>query len=116
MAAPTWLLAAAAEHRGGPAASGRAGRRGRCDRGVWPAWASAAPDERKCVLRSSYTLWLWMCELRQLRALVAVADAGHVHRRGIALGVSQAAVSRTIAALEAALGVRVLGAPPGRSP
>ena len=47
-------------------------------------------------------------ELRHLRALVAVADAGSFTRGAAALGVSQAAVSRTIASLEEALGTRVL--------
>jgi DNA-binding transcriptional LysR family regulator len=47
-------------------------------------------------------------QLRQLRALVAVADEGTFTDAGIALGVSQAAVSRTIAALEAEMGVRLV--------
>jgi DNA-binding transcriptional LysR family regulator len=47
-------------------------------------------------------------ELRQLRALVAIADHGTFTDAAIELGVSQAAVSRTIAALEAGLGVRLL--------
>ena len=46
-------------------------------------------------------------QLRQLRALVAVADEGTFTDAALALGVSQAAVSRTIAALEAELGVRL---------
>lgn len=44
----------------------------------------------------------------QLRALVAVADEGTFTDAAIALGVSQAAVSRTIAGLEAELGVTLL--------
>jgi DNA-binding transcriptional LysR family regulator len=47
-------------------------------------------------------------QLRQLRALVAVADEGTFTDAAIALGVSQAAVSRTIAALEAEMGVRLV--------
>lgn len=47
-------------------------------------------------------------ELRQLRALVAIADHGTFTDAAIALGVSQASVSRTLAALEADLGVRLL--------
>jgi DNA-binding transcriptional LysR family regulator len=47
-------------------------------------------------------------ELRHLRCLVAVVDAGTFTDAAIALGVSQAAVSRTVAGLERALGVRVL--------
>ncbi|HST82758.1 MAG TPA: LysR family transcriptional regulator [Kineosporiaceae bacterium] len=47
-------------------------------------------------------------ELRQLRALVAIADHGTFTDAAIELGVSQASVSRTIAALEAGLGVRLL--------
>ena len=47
-------------------------------------------------------------ELRQLRALVAIAEQGTFTDAAIELGVSQASVSRTIAALEAELGVRLL--------
>jgi DNA-binding transcriptional LysR family regulator len=47
-------------------------------------------------------------DLRQLRALVAVVDAGSFTDAATVLGVSQAAVSRSIAALERALGVRLL--------
>lgn len=47
-------------------------------------------------------------ELRHLRALVAVVDAGTFTDAAAALGVSQAAVSRAVAALEAALGARLL--------
>lgn len=47
-------------------------------------------------------------ELRQLRCLVAIVDEGTFTDAAIALGVSQAAVSRTMAALESALGVRLL--------
>jgi len=46
--------------------------------------------------------------LRQLRALVAVVDAGTFTDAAAVLGVSQAAVSRSIAALERALGCRLL--------
>lgn len=44
-------------------------------------------------------------ELRHLRCLVAVVDEGTLTDAAIALGVSQAAASRTLAALEAELGV-----------
>jgi DNA-binding transcriptional LysR family regulator len=47
-------------------------------------------------------------ELRQLRCLVAIVEEGTFTDAAIALGVSQAAVSRTLASLERALGVRVL--------
>ena len=47
-------------------------------------------------------------EVRQLRALVAVVDEGGFTQAARVLGVSQAAVSRTIAALEEALGARLL--------
>ena len=47
-------------------------------------------------------------ELRQLRCLVAIVDAGTFTDAAIDLGVSQAAVSRTLAALEAELSVRLL--------
>ncbi len=44
-------------------------------------------------------------ELRHLRCLVAVAEEGSLTDAGLALGVSQAAASRTLAALERELGV-----------
>jgi DNA-binding transcriptional LysR family regulator len=47
-------------------------------------------------------------ELRQLRCLVAIVAAGTFTDAAIELGISQAAVSRTVAALEAELGVRLL--------
>jgi DNA-binding transcriptional LysR family regulator len=47
-------------------------------------------------------------QLRQLRALIAVADEGTFTDAAIALGISQAAVSRTVAALEDELGVRLV--------
>lgn len=47
-------------------------------------------------------------ELRQLRCLVAIVDEGTFTDAAIALGVSQAAASRTLASLERALGVRLL--------
>ena len=47
-------------------------------------------------------------ELRHLRSLVSVIDTGTFTDAGIELGVSQTAVSRNIAALESALGVRLL--------
>jgi DNA-binding transcriptional LysR family regulator len=47
-------------------------------------------------------------ELRQLRAFVAVVDAGTFTDAAAVLGVSQAAVSRSVAGLEAALGSRLL--------
>ncbi|MFE7271910.1 LysR family transcriptional regulator [Streptomyces sp. NPDC057623] len=47
-------------------------------------------------------------ELRQLRCLVAIVDEGTFTDAALALGVSQAAVSRSLASLERALGVRLL--------
>jgi DNA-binding transcriptional LysR family regulator len=47
-------------------------------------------------------------QLRHLAVLVAVVDAGTFTDAAARLGVSQAAVSRSVAALEAALGVRLL--------
>ncbi|GAB2649590.1 LysR family transcriptional regulator [Kribbella swartbergensis] len=47
-------------------------------------------------------------ELRQLRCLVAIADAGTFTDAAIELGISQAAVSRNLMALEQILGVRLL--------
>ncbi|MEU1179882.1 LysR family transcriptional regulator [Streptomyces sp. NPDC005820] len=47
-------------------------------------------------------------EVRQLRCLVAIVDEGSFTDAAIALGVSQAAVSRSLASLERNLGVRLL--------
>lgn len=47
-------------------------------------------------------------ELRQLRCLVGIADAGTFTDAAIELGVSQAAVSRNLLALEQRLGVRLM--------
>jgi DNA-binding transcriptional LysR family regulator len=47
-------------------------------------------------------------ELRQLRCLLAIVEEGTFTDAAIALGVSQAAVSRTLASLERTLGVRLL--------
>lgn len=47
-------------------------------------------------------------QLRQLRALVAVVDTGTFTDAATELGVSQAAVSRSVAALETTMGVRLL--------
>ncbi|MEV6606534.1 LysR family transcriptional regulator [Kutzneria sp. NPDC051319] len=47
-------------------------------------------------------------ELRQLRCLVAIVDTGTFTDAAIELGVSQAAVSRTLSALEHVLGARLL--------
>ncbi|WP_416973045.1 LysR family transcriptional regulator [Streptomyces sp. 4F14] len=47
-------------------------------------------------------------ELRHLRCLVAIVDEGTFTDAAITLGISQAAASRTLAALEQALGVRLL--------
>ncbi|WP_254712024.1 LysR family transcriptional regulator [Streptomyces sp. TRM64462] len=47
-------------------------------------------------------------ELRHLRCLVAIVDTGSFTDAAIELGVSQAAVSRTLRALETLLGIRLL--------
>ncbi|MDF2255603.1 LysR family transcriptional regulator [Streptantibioticus ferralitis] len=47
-------------------------------------------------------------ELRHLRCLVAIVDTGSFTDAALELGVSQAAVSRTLAGLENALGTRLL--------
>ncbi|PWJ54660.1 DNA-binding transcriptional regulator, LysR family [Quadrisphaera granulorum] len=47
-------------------------------------------------------------ELRHLRCFLAVVDEGTFTDAAIALGTSQAAVSRTVAALEQAMGARLL--------
>ncbi len=47
-------------------------------------------------------------ELRHLRCLVAIVDSGTFTDAAIDLGISQAAVSRNLMALERALGVRLL--------
>lgn len=46
--------------------------------------------------------------MRHLRSLVSVVDTGTFTDAGIELGMSQAAVSRNVAALESVLGVRLL--------
>jgi DNA-binding transcriptional LysR family regulator len=52
--------------------------------------------------------WRMDVQVRQLRALVAVVDAGTFTDAAAVLKVSQAAVSRSVAALETALGARLL--------
>ncbi|MGO1022215.1 LysR family transcriptional regulator [Streptomyces rubiginosohelvolus] len=47
-------------------------------------------------------------ELKHLRCLIAIVDTGSFTDAGHALGMSQAAVSRTLAGLETLLGVRLL--------
>src|SRR6202142_3904357 len=47
-------------------------------------------------------------ELRHLRCLVAIVDSGSFTDAAIELGISQAAVSRNLIALEEVLGVRLL--------
>ena len=47
-------------------------------------------------------------ELRHLRCLIAIVDTGSFTDAAIDLGISQAAVSRALASLESALGVRLL--------
>ncbi len=47
-------------------------------------------------------------EVRQLRALVAVAEEGTFTDAAIALGTSQASVSRLVASLERQVGVRLV--------
>lgn len=47
-------------------------------------------------------------DVRQLRAFAAVVDEGSFTDAAIALGISQASVSRAVAGLEAVLGARVL--------
>ena len=80
------------------------------------SWSSACA---KCMDRVDYAFQLWMgagpgmsisrdLELRHLRCLVAIADTGTFTDAAIELGLSQAAVSRNLMALEKILGVRVL--------
>src|SRR5215467_13621990 len=47
-------------------------------------------------------------ELRHLRCLVAIVDAGTFTDAAVDLGISQAAVSRNLIALERLLGIRLL--------
>ncbi len=59
-------------------------------------------------MRRPGDLYAQRMEVRQLRALVAVVDAGTFTDAAAVLGVSQASVSRSIAALEREMGVRLL--------
>src|SRR5918994_869620 len=59
-------------------------------------------------MRVPLVLYARRMDLRQLRALVAVVDAGTFTDAAARLGVSQAAVSRSVAALETGLGARLL--------
>src|SRR5262249_56374154 len=52
--------------------------------------------------------------LRELRAVVAVADLGSFRRAAAALGYTQSALSHQVSALEAALGMPVFHRPGGR--
>ena len=58
--------------------------------------------------RDIYTSEVMDMELRQLRCLVAIVDTGSFTDAAIELGISQAAVSRTLSSLERMLGVRLL--------
>lgn len=60
-----------------------------------------------CPADHLYT-WVMAVEMRHLRALAALADAGTFTDAAIALGISQAAVSRSIAQLESNLGVQLV--------
>ncbi len=55
-------------------------------------------------------------ELRHLRAFLAVADELNITRAAARLRLTQPAVSRTLAALERHLGVRLVDVPPTTSP
>ena len=59
------------------------------------------------VMRQLYALVMDL-ELRHLRCLVAIVDSGSFTDAGIELGISQAAASRNLIALEQVLGVRLL--------
>ncbi|MFD5741130.1 LysR family transcriptional regulator [Streptomyces massasporeus] len=65
-------------------------------------------DAAREVARDVATAAAGDVEFRQLRCLVAIVDEGTFTDAAHALGVSQAAVSRTLASLERALGVRLL--------
>jgi DNA-binding transcriptional LysR family regulator len=52
--------------------------------------------------------------LRELRAVLAVADLGSFRRAAAELGYTQSALSHQVAALEAALGWRLFHRPGGR--
>ena len=58
-------------------------------------------------MRQLYALVMDL-ELRHLRCLVAIVDSGSFTDAGLELGISQAAVSRNLSALEQVLGVRLL--------
>ena len=116
IAAPTWLdrplpsiMATPADAAGAPGRpSGGAGAGLPLEQGD-----RHGPDMRaallcaKCMQALLYAVVMDL-ELRHLRCLIAIVDAGSFTDAAIALGVSQAAVSRTLLSLEAVLGVRLL--------
>jgi DNA-binding transcriptional LysR family regulator len=59
-------------------------------------------------MRAPAHLYARRMDVRQLRAFVAVVDAGTFTDAAATLGISQASVSRSVAALESALGARLL--------
>ncbi len=118
VAAPSWLDAALpvisatpvqpAGRRSVAAPAGRGGRRPRaCRRGSWQEHAPARLIRKMHESTQLYALVMDL-ELRQLRCLVAIVDAGTFTDAAIELGISQAAVSRNLMALEQVLGVRLL--------
>src|SRR5262249_45103455 len=108
----------AAEHHRhtGPSAPPRRGAPlGRPASGLPPPVAhrhgrQRAPSRRIRKMHTTSRLYAGIMdlELRHLRCLVAIVDTGSFTDAAIELGVSQAAVSRTLIALERLLGVRLL--------
>src|SRR5258708_14428984 len=66
-------------------------------------------------LRSSYSIKNGL-GLRELRAVLAVAELGSFRRAAAELGYTQSALSHQVSALEAALGWPLFHRPGGRAP
>src|SRR5271154_6288124 len=79
----------------------------RVPRWSWQEHGPRCPMRKMHGLSQLYALVMDL-ELRHLRCLVAIVDSGTFTDAAIELGISQAAVSRNLMALEQVLGVRLL--------
>src|SRR6202161_4524947 len=76
----------------------------------WWSWGESGLRDHIHKMHESRQLYALVMdlELRHLRCLVAIVDSGSFTDAAIELGISQAAVSRNLIALEQVLGVRLL--------